>query len=121
MDVSPAGTSLRAISINSWFTVHRKILEEFPARYWVFILRPKNPRFVVITSRELLKRIEVHHGRGDKYNLYFNVLDKNICWDLRALPRDKKKDALTTGRIAKSRNFSEFLDDWSTIQGELAV
>jgi hypothetical protein len=74
----------------------------------------------VITPSELLKRIEVHHGRQKTYRFYFCAVGETKCWELRC-PIAEKKAALASGTITSSRDFSGFLDDWSKIRREIAA
>jgi hypothetical protein len=80
----------------------------------------KDPRFLVVTPSELLKRIEAHHGLRASYILYFNVVGESKCWEMRA-PRAEMKAALDTGTIARSRDFTDALDNWSQIRHEIAA
>lgn len=123
VDSSPAKPAYRAITRLCFLSVQRQKIVTSPARYWVIVLHSfisKSPRFLVITPSELLKRIEAHHGRQTTYRLYFSVVDETKCWDLRC-PVAEKTEALKSGTITPSRDFSEFLDDWSNIRHEIAV
>jgi len=123
VDTSPADSALRKITRSSFLSVQRRKLEASPARYWVIVLHSftsKSPRFLIITPRELLRRIETHHGRQDTYRLYFCVVGEDECWDLRC-PVAEKRAALASGTIAPSRDFSGFLDDWSKIRHDVAA
>ena len=42
------------------------------------------------------------------------------CWDLRC-PVAEQREALASGTIAPSRDFSGYLDDWTKIRHEVAV
>jgi hypothetical protein len=120
---SPADPAFLSVTRNSFITVKREKLLKSPARYWVIVLHSftvKNPNFLVITPKELLKRIEGHHGRRESYILYFNIVGKNKCWEMRA-PRAEMKAALESGTISRSRDFSDLLDDWSEVSREIAV
>ena len=122
-DSSPADPNRRAITRATFITVKREKLEASPARYWIIVLHSfakKDPRFLVITPRELLKRIEAHHGRRASYILYFNVVGESKCWEMRA-PRAEMKAALDAGTIARSRDFTDALDNWSQIRHEIAA
>jgi hypothetical protein len=120
---SPNDPTFLSVTRNSFITVKRDKIEASPARFWVIVLHSftvKSPRFLVITPSELLKRIEVHHGRRASYICYFNIVGKTKCWDMRA-PRAEMKTALENGTISPSRDFSDRLDDWSKIRREIAV
>ena len=120
---SPADPTFLSVTRNSFITVKRDKLEASPARYWVIVLHSftaKSPRFLVITPSELLKRIEVHHGRRASYILHFSIVSETKCWDLRA-PRAEMKAALDKGAISRSRDFTDRIDDWSQISREIAA
>jgi hypothetical protein len=120
---SPADPAFLSVTRNSFITVKRDKVETSPARFWVIVLHSftvKSPRFLVITPGELLKRIEVHHGRRASYICYFNIVRDTKCWDMRA-PRAEMKAALEKGAISRSRDFSDHLDDWSQIRREIAA
>ena len=122
-DSSPVNPAFPGITRSSFLSVQRQKIETAPARYWIVVLHSfssKSPRFLVITPSELLNRIEAHHGRQNTYRLYFCVVDEAKCWELRC-PVAEKRDALTSGTITSSRDFSGFLDDWSKIHHEIAV
>ncbi|HZF00855.1 MAG TPA: hypothetical protein VE344_03065 [Methylomirabilota bacterium] len=119
----PSDSTFLSVTRSSFITVKRDKLEASPARYWVIVLHSfteKSPRFLVITPSELLKRIEVHYGHRASYICYFNIVKKTKCWDMRA-PRAEMKAALEKGKISRSRDFSDRLDDWSQIRREIAV
>lgn len=123
VDSSPADPTFQAITRSSFISVNRQKLEKSPARYWVIVLHSftsKSPRFLVLTPDELFQRIKVHHGRQSTYRLYFTVVGEAKCWELRC-PVAEKRAALASGTVTPSRDFSEFLDDWSKIRHEIAV
>ncbi len=123
VDSSAADPAFQAITRSSFISVQRQKIEASPARYWVIVLQSftsKSKRFLVITPSELLKHIEEHHGRQNTYRLYFTVVGETKCWELRC-PIAEKRDALASGSIKPSRDFSEFLDDWSRIRREITA
>jgi len=118
----PADPELRSIARSSFFRVDRGRIERSPAQYWIIVLHSftsRQPRFVVVPPSDLLRLIQQHHGRRDAYSLYFCVIGDRKCWELRGLSRREIKAALDAGAITSSRDFSRFLDDWSTIHGEI--
>ena len=122
-DSSPAEPARHSITRATFITVKREKLVTSPARYWVIVLHSftaKSPRFLIITPRELLKRIEAHHGRRDSYILYFNIVAETKCWEMRG-PRAEMKAALDADTITRSRDFSDLLDDWSQIRREILL
>lgn len=121
-DSSPADTTRRSITRATFITLKREKIVTSPARYWIIVLHSfttKDPRFLVITPGELLKRIETHHGRRSNYILYFNVVSESKCWEMRA-PRAEMRVALNSGTITRSRDFTDTLDNWSQIRHEIA-
>jgi hypothetical protein len=123
VDSSVADPTFRTITRSSFVSLQRQKIETSPARYWVIVLHSftsKSPCFLVITPTELLKRIETHHGRQKTYRLYFCAVGESNCWELRC-PVAEKRKALALGTITPSRDFSEFLDNWSKIRHEVAV
>ena len=123
VDSSPADLAFAGITRSSFISVQRRKLKTSPARYWIIVLHSfvsKSPRFLIVTPRELLKRIEAHHGHQDTYRLYFCVIGETKCWELRC-PVAEKRKALASGSIAPSRDFSGFLDDWSRIRQNIAT
>ncbi len=122
-DSSTDEPEFSAITRSSFLMVNHQKVETSPARYWVIVLHSftaKNPRFLVITPCELLRRIEAHHGRLDNYRCYFNVVNENKCWDLRC-PVAEKRQATASGTITPSRDFSVFLDNWADVRREVAA
>jgi hypothetical protein len=122
VDSSPAALAFTAITRSSFISVQRRKLKTSAARYWIIVLHSfvsKSPRFPIVTPMELLKRIEAHHGRQETYRLYFCVIGEKKCWELRC-PVAEKRRALASGSTAPSRDFSDFLDDWSRIRQEIS-
>ncbi len=120
-DSSPADPTRRSITRATFITVKREKIVTSPARYWIIVLHSfttKDPRFLVVTPQELLKRIETHHERRANYILYFNVVGESKCWEMRA-PRAEMKIALDAGTITHSRDFTDTLDNWSQIRHEI--
>jgi hypothetical protein len=120
-DSASADPRRHSVTRSTFITVKREKLVASPARYWIIVLHSfatKDPRFLVITPEELLKRIETHHGRRASYILYFNVVGETKCWEMRA-PRAEIKASLDAGTIAQSRDFTDTLDKWSQIRNEL--
>jgi hypothetical protein len=119
---SPVDLTRRSITRATFITVKREKIVASPARYWIIVLHSfttKDPRFLVVTPQELLKRIQKHHGRRANYILYFNVVNENKCWEMRA-PRAEMKVALDVGTITRSRDFTDTLDNWSQVRDEIA-
>ncbi|MGR2840739.1 hypothetical protein ABMX64_22240 [Vibrio vulnificus] len=115
------GTALHQERLLScgWWTLNREKIESSNADYWVLVVHTfnaKNMQYIIISPKELLKRMNKIHPDVNKLQTYLWVTQKNQCWEMRGLKR-KEQDSIVIGESALSieRDFSKFLNNWSPL------
>ncbi len=104
-----------------WWTLNSKKMEESPAEYWVFVLHTfnqKNMQYVIITPKELNKRLDALHPNVTSLQTYLWVTADQKCWETRGLKK-KHTNSIVEGNYAErdkeTRNFTVFLNNWTNI------
>ena len=99
----------------SWFTLDPVKVRNSQADLCVFVILTLKhaEHFVVIPTRELLKRVP--RGSGSTWNLYLWVFDDGSCYQVRGLGREETVDILHRGVRDPHRDFSEWLEYWSQL------
>ena len=101
-----------------WWVLNRKKLASSPANYWALILigfAGRSMDFIVVPSKELLRRLDGLHGRKNRFDLYLWVTEDNRCWATRDLKRrDQERIADGTFRNA-TRDLTRFLNNWVAV------
>lgn len=102
-----------------WWSIDRRKLAASRADYWVLAITGAKHRetdFLVITPRELLKRLTRLHGGARRIQAYFWVTESKRCWETRGLTRPVQYE-LVQGRFHhRIRDFSKFLNNWKPIE-----
>jgi hypothetical protein len=104
-----------------WWTLNREKIEASPADYWIFVLHTfnqQNMQFVIITPKELKKRLDFIHPETKSIQTYLWVTAKQECWEARGLKKKSTNSIVAgnyLGRGKNIRNFTEFLNNWTTI------
>jgi hypothetical protein len=87
--------------------------------YWVFVIvrSATHTDFVVITPRELLRRLDAIHGQVDRIQTYRWVTETRMCWETRGLRRSDQL-LIAEGQFDNKpeRDFSAYLDNWEPIR-----
>ena len=93
------------------------------ADFWVFVLpsfTEHENSFIIISPRELLRRLKSIHGKKMKrLDSYLWITKSGCCWETRGL---KKADheLIAFDRFSnKNRDFSQFLNAWSGLEKRL--
>ena len=108
-------SSLRACG---WWTLRRDKIESSAADYWVMVLmgfERKTTDFVLIPTRQLLRRLVVIHPHQSRLQVYLWVTNRNRCWETRDL---KKADQLLVAHGEfddGTRDFTEWLNVWTPL------
>lgn len=106
----------------TWFKFSRHSIEISAAQYWVLVLYPfrtADTQFLVLRPSELLKKISAHHGNKNEYDLYFWVTAQRTCWETRGLREKERRLAMQSTIAHKSREFTEYLNAWQRVEGDL--
>jgi hypothetical protein len=93
---------------------------ESTADYWIIVLLAFNdnsPDFIIITPRELLKRLDAIPGRkNNRVQTYIWVTKKKTCWLARGL-KSKEKSLILQGTYnKKERDLKGYFNNWSPIK-----
>jgi hypothetical protein len=109
------------LTVGGWFALNHSKIEKSTADYWVFILvahdKKIKPRHIVISPKELLKKLIQVHTKSPKYNFYLWIRDADhLALDGRGLSR-QDKSLLMDGKFALgSRNYSTFIEKWDPLK-----
>lgn len=104
-----------------WWTLKPTKIEESIADFWVFVLHTfnqQNMQFVIISPRELKRRLDLIHSDVKSLQTYLWVTKDNECWETRGLKKEDTDLILQkkySGQDKESRDFSKFLNDWNAI------
>ncbi len=108
-----------------WWTHDQQKIENSRADFWVFVLPSfldHRTSFIIIPSRELLRRLRSIHGHCDqRVQSYFCITKPtkstaSKCWEHRGLGRDDLKKIGEDCFANELRDFSVFLDAWNQIE-----
>lgn len=102
-----------------WWSLNREKIAKSKADYWVFVLvgfEHRSTDFVVLKPSDLLVRLDKIHGKAKTIQSYLWVTEKNRCWETRGLKREEQL-AIAQGRYSDNeRDFSKYLNNWSSVQ-----
>jgi hypothetical protein len=124
------------MSACSWFRLDPTRLEASSAHIWIFVLLSpvvkrgeQKYRYILISPRELAKRLrKLHGGTRQLMHTYFWVAENNgssSCWEARGLGR--AETALMAKGLAKGlyrnldRDFTTYLDAWNVLGNLLGL
>lgn len=102
-----------------WWTLDRQKLATTAADYWVFVLvgfGRRSTDFVIIKPTELLRRIELIHGRERKIQSFLWVTEKDTCWETRGLRRPDQLSIAQCQYKCGERDFTKYLNNWRPIE-----
>ena len=104
-----------------WWTLNREKIQASPADYWIFVLHTfnqKNMQYVVITPKELKRRLDILHPDVKSLQTYLWVTANGKCWEARGLKK-KHTDAIVSDNYCEhdkgTRDFTPFLNNWDEI------
>jgi hypothetical protein len=102
-----------------WWSLNREKIQKSSADLWVFVLYALDQKkfdFIIIPSRELLKRFQSIHGKERNIQTYFSVTKKNKCWETRNLKKaDQVRIALDEYKNTQ-RDFTQHLNNWAPLR-----
>lgn len=109
----------KALKSCGWWTLNRDKLRNSKADFWVLVLFSayhKQQHFIVISPKELLKKIKNLRGNVKNMNLYLWVTEKKRCWETRELSK-KEADLIPQGAYRNpKRDFTKFLEAWEPVE-----
>jgi hypothetical protein len=110
-----------------WWTPERQGIEKSSADYWIFVLvgflNASITDFIIVKPNELLRRLDaIYQGKSmKKYNIYFWVTNKRMCWEARGLKRADQL-AIAEGKFRnENRDFTPYLNRWEPVAALNAV
>ncbi len=105
------------LTVGGWFSLNHLKIEKSTADYWVFILvshdKKMKPRHIVISPKDLLKKLIDVHKKSSRYNFYLWLRDQDrLALDGRSLSRYDKKLLLEGSFNLGSRDYSRYIENW---------
>jgi len=106
-----------------WWTHQVAKIKDSCADFWVFVLPSFTERetsFIIITPRELLRRLRSIHGKtGKRIHSYLWITKSGCCWEARGL-NNADQEMIAFDRFRNDmRDFSQFLNAWIDIEKRL--
>jgi hypothetical protein len=103
----------------TWFTLDRDKIAQSTADIWVLVLlgfEKSTYDFVIISPRELVKRLEQLHPELEKYQTYVWVTKHERAWLTRGISKDEQMKITANTYDHKLRDLSLELNNWSSIE-----
>lgn len=107
-----------------WWTHSRKKILASKADLWVFALQafdPKRTQYVLISPKELHRRLSAIHGSGDRVHSYLWVTKKGKCWEARGLSKRDEILIANHAYVNPDRDFSSYLNTWDVLRRRLKL
>jgi hypothetical protein len=106
---------IRHVVATSWYTLDPQKIRKSRADLWVFVILTlrHDHHFVVIPTRELLKRIPKQGSK--KWNLYLWVYANQSCYQVRDLTNEERLGTPYRGVKDRNRDFSNWLENWKLL------
>lgn len=127
-DFNPTLRFLRPILLNKivaagWWAHQEAKIKDSCADFWVFVLpsfTEHENSFIIITPRELLRRLKSIHGKARKrIHSYLWITKSGCCWEARGL-NNADEEMIAFDRFRNdARDFSQFLNAWSGLEQRL--
>jgi hypothetical protein len=113
----------RKLVAAGWWTHQAAKIKDSCADFWVFVLpsfTEHENSFIIITPRELLRRLQSIHGKASKrIHSYLWITKSGRCWEARGL-NNPDQEMMAFDRFRNdTRDFSQFLNAWSGLEKRL--
>jgi hypothetical protein len=114
------------LRVCSFFVINRDKLRASHADFWVFVLKGfkrHSPDFVVVSTRELRRRLRLIHGPKAKMILsYLWVTERNRCWEARSLEGGISDQRRIAAGVYENpvRDFTKSLNKWGPLMKKLS-
>lgn len=106
-----------------WWTHQEAKIKDSRADFWVFALpsfTEHETSFIIITPRELLRRLKSIHSKTEKrIHSYLWVTKSGRCWEARGLNNADQKMIAFDRCSNDARDFSQFLNAWCDLEKRL--
>ena len=112
----------KGIKSCGWWSLNREKIKKSKAEFWVFVLHifnKKEVQYIIMKPQELLKRLDILHGKKRIIQSYLWVTAKNRCWETRGL--NKTNQLLISNNMFRDakRDFTKYLNSWEPIRKKL--
>ena len=113
----------RKLMAGGWWTLQEAKIKDSHADFWVFALpsfTDHKTSFIIITPRELLRRLRSIHGKARKrIDSYLWITKSGRCWEARGLNNADQEMVAFERFRSDTRDFSQFLNAWSDVEKRL--
>ena len=102
----------------AWYRLNRNAIIKSKAQVWIFVIyieTIKEYDFIVISPKDLLKKLDAIHGIKLNIDCYFWITEEKKCFETRGL---KKTDNIAVSKgtyVSATRDFSKYLNNWNLI------
>jgi len=112
------------LSACGWWTLDLMKIESSSADFWIlapYSFKERKIHFVIIQPKELLRKLEVIHGKQKKTHVYLWVTSKAKCFETRGLKKTEEAEILLNNKISfdEERNFTQYLNNWKPLEDRL--
>jgi hypothetical protein len=113
----------RKLVAGGWWTLQEAKIKDSCADFWVFVLPSffeHKTSFIIITPKELLRRMMSIRGKAMKrIQSYLWITKSGRCWETRDL-KSPEQEMIAFDRFRNdTRDFSQFLNAWSSLEKRL--
>ena len=96
------------------------------AELWVFVIHSfklNKYHYVIIKPQDLSKRFKRIHNVNQNIRSYLWITKGKECWETRGLKKAQEEAILNndTNEIDENRNFSQFLNNWESLEEKLGL
>ena len=112
---------------SSWFSsLNSKSLSNSQADLWVLVIHSfklNKYHYVIIKPQDLSKRFKRIHNVNQNIRSYLWITKGKECWETRGLKKAQEEAILNndTNEIDENRNFSQFLNNWESLEEKLGL
>ena len=111
---------------SSYFNLNTAKLSNSQAELWVFVIHSfklNKYHYVIIKPQDLSKRFKRIHNVNQNIRSYLWITKGKECWDTRGLKKAQEEAILNndTNEIDENRNFSQFLNNWESLEEKLGL
>ena len=111
---------------SSYFNLNTAKLSNSQAELWVFVIHSfklNKYHYVIIKPKDLSKRFKRIHNVNQNIRSYLWITKGKECWETRGLKKAQQEAILNndTNEIDENRNFSQFLNNWESLEEKLGL
>jgi len=109
----------RGLKTMGWWTLNAKKMCESRADLWVLVLyafSEKASQYAILPPQALYERLTALHGEQKTFQSYLWVTKEGKCWETRGLSTDNQILIANKRFKDKSRDFTEYLNNWQLLE-----